>query len=77
MGVRAGMPDILVLSGGKLVAIELKPPGGRASIAQEVMSEKLVAAGCGWALCDSIEGVQRALELCGVPLRATIDTRAA
>jgi hypothetical protein len=43
-GCRAGLPDLLILFRGKLIAVELKSRGGRCSPAQRSTREALIAA---------------------------------
>lgn len=70
MGVKAGVPDIFVLYAGTLHGIELKAPKGRVSVSQKDAAYKLFRAGCTTHDCRSVESVETALRLAGVPLRA-------
>ena len=72
MGYTAGTPDMLVIHEGEPIWLELKTASGLVSKAQEQCRENLVAAGCKWALCRTLEDVERALRRFGVPLRATV-----
>ena len=73
MGYKAGTPDMLVIY--KWLApiwLELKSGRTKPSKAQEQCRADLVAAGCCWALCRTLEDVERALRRFGVPLRAEV-----
>ena len=72
MGYKAGTPDMLVIHEGEPIWLELKSARGRLSPAQEKCREDLVAAGCKWALCRTLDDVEKALRRFGVPLRATV-----
>ncbi len=71
-GYRAGTPDMLVLHEGQAIWLELKSSKGRLTYEQEQCHMDLVGAGCDWALCRTLEDVERALRRFGVPLRATV-----
>ena len=45
LGVRAGVPDVIAIRGGCVYALELKPPGGRLTAAQNAAHAALRAAG--------------------------------
>ncbi len=76
MGTVAGVPDILVIYRGQVVAIELKAPGGTLSKAQKAMHERLTLAGALVYTATRIEEVEGFLRAT-VPLRATTGARAA
>lgn len=71
-GVKAGVPDILVIHNGRPLFIELKSPTGRISPEQRAVSEQLEKCGARWAVCRSIENVAWALSVWGVPMRGEI-----
>ena len=59
MGVRAGLPDLLLLIEGRLHGLELKRErGGRVSPAQQAMHDELRAAG---AIVETAKGLNEAL----------------
>ena len=59
MGVRAGLPDLLLLIEGRLHGLELKRElGGRVSPAQRAMHDELRAAG---AIVETAKGLNEAL----------------
>lgn len=66
LGVRAGVPDILIAFRGRLYAIELKAPNGRLLVSQRETIARLDAAGVQTAVCRSIEDVVETLGGWGV-----------
>lgn len=60
LGVKAGVPDILLLSDGQLFALELKRIGGRLSPSQRQMLDALANAG---ARIHVAYGVDQAFEI--------------
>ena len=71
-GVRAGVPDILVIHQGKCCAIELKAARGVVSAAQRAMMAKLYYCGAEVVVCKGVPEVQAALQHLGVPLKALV-----
>lgn len=55
LGVKAGVPDLLVVRAGQLFALELKAPGGRVSNAQQEMLAELQAAGAQTAVAFGLD----------------------
>ena len=76
MGVKAGVPDLIIVYRGRVVAIELKSEHGRLSPAQKAMHERLTRAGALVYTATRIEHVEGFLRAT-VPLRATTGARAA
>ena len=85
MGVKAGIPDICVISrvnkrdramsllGQPFVLwIELKAKGRTPSVAQRHWRMRLIDAGCKWTLAHSVDEVEVILRGYGVPLRASV-----
>lgn len=71
MGLRPGWPDLqLVGPGGVYYGIELKAEKGVLSKAQVECHSTIIAAGGHVAVCRSLEDVQAALRIWGIPLRA-------
>jgi hypothetical protein len=66
---RAGLPDLLILFRGRLIAVELKSRGGRCSPAQRLTREALIAAGGAWWECRSANAAMAALRESGVTFR--------
>jgi hypothetical protein len=68
-GVKPGCPDNWVLSGGRLVTIELKTPGARLSTSQREARARLVQSGSRWWLCLTAQAAMWALWKSGVKFR--------
>jgi hypothetical protein len=60
MGVRAGVPDIIAIRGGRTYALELKADGGRLSESQERVLIEMRAAG---AMATHAHGLDQALRV--------------
>ena len=69
-GLRAGWPDVQVIYEGRLFGVELKIGEGRQSPAQQFMQAEIERAGGKYAICRSVEDVERALMVWRIPLRA-------
>lgn len=84
LGLKRGIPDLLVWHAGRSYGIELKRPGGRLSQTRAVRTRRgglrvvagqaetfrrLEAAGMQIATCESVPAVLAALAGWGVPLR--------
>ena len=69
-GLKAGVPDILLVVNGQARFIELKIEGGYLSPAQKCTIEQLACAGASVEICRSILDVQETLIAWGVTLRA-------
>lgn len=74
MGVKPGVPDIIVAGPGRLIFIELKSATGRLSLEQREF--KVWAEASGWAfyVCRNVDDVEIALDGAGVPLKARMAT---
>jgi hypothetical protein len=70
MGLRAGVPDLLVLHEGRLFGIELKSAKGDVSAEQIDCHRDMVLAGARVAVCRSVDDVGFWLEKWGIPTRA-------
>ena len=66
MGVKAGVPDIIAIKGGRCYALELKAENGRLTPAQIEVHNDLVAAGAKVGIAYGIDGALRWLEMCGL-----------
>ncbi len=62
MGVKAGVPDILIVKDGRADWIELKADSGRVSPTQRDMHCTLVERGCRIIVCRSLDEVITALK---------------
>jgi len=61
MGVHAGFADLIVISGGLVLFLEVKSPTGRLRKSQEVFRDTAVAQGFGWALVRTVDDALGAL----------------
>ena len=61
MGVHAGFADLIVISGGRVLFLEVKSETGRLRKSQEVFRETVCAQGFGWALVRSVDDALGAL----------------
>ena len=69
MGLRAGVPDLLVVHEGRAHWLEMKSPRGVLSEAQRATHNALTATGCPVVTCRSLDAVRGALWAWGIPLR--------
>jgi hypothetical protein len=67
--VRSGLPDVLVISNGLAIFVELKSRRGVLSKSQKKIRAELVAAGATWRLARSPRAALTALARVGVPFR--------
>ena len=69
-GLKAGVPDILIIARGEIYWIELKKPKkGRLSKDQNIIIPRLELAGCKTAVCKSLEDVEITLNNWGLVRR--------
>lgn len=61
MGVHAGFADLIVISGGRVLFLEVKSQTGRLRKSQEVFRDTVRAQGFGWALVRSVDDALGAL----------------
>jgi hypothetical protein len=66
-GLKAGVPDILIIRHGTAYWIELKAPKGISSGAQIETTRALEWAGCFVAVCRSIDNVRLVLDSWRIP----------
>lgn len=66
LGVRAGVPDIFAVRGGKCFAIELKADNGRPTTGQLECLAALDKAGAFTAICYGLDPALRVLEAWGL-----------
>lgn len=71
-GMRAGVPDYLIVYGGRVSWIELKSKRGSLSEAQKRVHRELRNAGCEVVVARSIAEVALALEGWNIPCSARI-----
>jgi len=72
MGVKAGMPDIMIIWRGQVIFIELKAGRGGLSRAQKAFHDRLYLAGASITVCRCLSDVHVFLGTRGVPLRARV-----
>ena len=61
MGVHAGFADLIVISGSRVLFLEVKSQTGRLRKSQEVFRDTVCAQGFGWALVRSVDDALGAL----------------
>jgi hypothetical protein len=75
-GVRPGLPDILIFEKCDMwtcvIGIELKAAKGKQSAEQWKIEKAFMDCKADYFLCNSLESVVDALQLCGIPLHAKL-----
>ena len=61
MGVHTGFADLIVISGGRVLFLEVKSSTGRLRKSQEVFRDTVCSQGFGWALVRSVDDALGAL----------------
>ncbi|MEN8892732.1 MAG: VRR-NUC domain-containing protein [Planktotalea arctica] len=74
MGVYPGFADLVVLSEGRVLFLELKSLKGRLSPAQEAFRDAVLTQGFGWALVRSLDDALGALAGHGLTTRVASPT---
>ena len=69
MGVHPGFADLIVMSAGRVLFLELKSIRGRLRPSQEAFRDAVLAQGFGWALVRSIDDALGALADHGFTMR--------
>ena len=77
MGVHPGFADLLVISEGRVLFLEVKSAKGRLRPAQDAFRETVLAQGFGWALVRSVDHALAALADHGFTSRVQIPARRA
>lgn len=72
-GVRAGVPDILIVHDGRVHGLELKSAKGTISDSQQTMFPRLRAAGMRIEVARTLKDVLRLVREMGVPIREIED----
>jgi hypothetical protein len=75
MGVHAGFADLIVISGGRVLFLEVKSETGRLRKSQEVFRDTVCAQGFGWALVRSVDDALGALADNGLTSRVQLPAR--
>lgn len=71
MGLRSGVPDLVVLYQGRSIYFEFKAAKGTLSESQRQFQKKLIYCGFPVVTCRRLECVEESLREFGVPLRAS------
>lgn len=66
LGVRAGVSDIIAVHAGKIFALELKAPGGRATDDQLKFISEIDRAGAFTALAEGLDAALSTIEAWGL-----------
>lgn len=69
MGVHPGFADLVVLSGGRVLFLEVKTASGRLRPAQEMFRDAVLKQGFCWALVRSVDDAIAALDANGFETR--------
>ena len=77
MGVHTGFADLIVISGGRVLFLEVKSQTGRLRKSQEVFRDTVCAQGFGWALVRSLDDALGALADHGFTSRVRLARREA
>lgn len=72
MGVHPGFADLVVLSGGRVLFLEVKSASGRLRAAQEAFRDSVLQQGFCWALVRSVDDVIAALREFGFKTRLRV-----
>jgi hypothetical protein len=72
MGVHPGVADLMVMSEGRVLFLELKAPKGRLRPNQAAFRDAVLAQGFGWALVRSLEDALGALADQGFTTRVQV-----
>ncbi|SEN85450.1 hypothetical protein SAMN04488003_1458 [Loktanella fryxellensis] len=75
MGVHPGFADLIVISGGRVLFLEVKSHTGRLRKSQEVFRDTVVTQGFGWALVRNVDDALGALADNGFTSRVQIPAR--
>ena len=75
MGVHPGFADLIVISGGRVLFLEVKSQTGRLRKSQEVFRDTVVTQGFGWALVRTVDDALGALADKGFTSRVQIAGR--
>jgi hypothetical protein len=75
MGVHPGFADLIVISGGRVLFLEVKSQTGRLRKSQEVFRDTVVTQGFGWALVRTVDDALGALADYGFTSRVQIAGR--
>lgn len=77
MGVHAGFADLIVISSGRVLFLEVKSQTGWLRKSQEIFRDTVVTQGFGWALVRSVDDALGALADHGFTSRVQLPARRA
>lgn len=73
MGMKAGVPDLLMVWKGRVITVEFKAEkGGRVSEAQKERRDEIILAGGLWLEVRSVDQFIETLHMIGIPCRARV-----
>ena len=75
MGVHPGFADLILISGGRVLFLEVKSQTGRLRKSQEVFRDTVVTQGFGWALVRNVDDALGALADNGFTSRVQLPMR--
>jgi hypothetical protein len=75
MGVHAGFADLIVISGGRVLFLEVKSQTGRLRKSQEVFRDTVITQSFGWALVRTVDDALGALAENGFTSRVHLPAR--
>lgn len=71
MGTLAGVPDLMVIAGGRCFGLEIKTASGRLSKEQKAMRQRFARAGCEFEVVRSLAEAREVLRCWGVFISAS------
>ena len=77
MGIHAGFAVLIVISGGRVLFLEVKSETGRLRKSQEVFRDTVITQGFGWALVRTVDDALGALADKGFTSRVQLPARRA
>jgi hypothetical protein len=69
-GLKPGVPDLILIQGGRVFGMEIKRPGEGLSPEQREVHARMEAAGCPCATIRSVRDAEAAWRGWGLPTRA-------
>ena len=72
LGVHAGFSDLIVISAGRVLFLEVKSPAGSLSGPQAAFRDAVQAQGLPWAIVRSVDDVVAALRVHGFKTRVRV-----
>lgn len=72
LGVKSGVPDIVILARGQFIGLEVKAPKGSIQDSQKAASDAIFKAGGLYSVVRSVDDAERFLRSAGVQLRVAV-----